>query len=892
MATTIINLTAHPISIGSPIGSLYPFQTKTYNLSAHDLDKNIPNLELMVNAGYISWASDDGDLSSPAVSAPVNHAYLSLANGLDTNTGALGLPVKTWARVWQLLPTIQTSPFVVHVDGGDATTASTSYAWVKPPINQQIGERAFILVIGDGGNVGAHDGYYVVPGGSNLTVVTYNAGTASTFDDETRFTVAGPLAVDTFRRSTVEFLTGAAAGTKKHVSQNDATTIWPLGVYNSQTGAAVTVLPGDTFRVVRPNVNLDLTGVDYFKEESTQLYIINASVSNSGFATSRYNYLRGGRQWWYGVEIAATTRLYVVDAELVSGIGVGSAVAQNCFFPPAHSILPLIYEALNLTGVLDLNAWNGWGITAPVGLNHSTVNLTSRVKESSFVGVVAGGFLEAFFTNVRAFCTGFDLGVVDALGIGVRVDMIGQPRTRNRIDDALNGSSFRNINYGSGAIGSMTGTVYANKSKSSSTYYASGVGTTFTVSSATRNTVTATASQIMFQPEIGGRLHLSGAKIDCSGTFAVLASLTRGGQLVCTGVSAANVAFNGHTGIQVTTDSDIVWDGLSGAVTLTTSVGPAISIEKASRASFLNSFTCVSSVSKAGPGGNVVVKEGSTCVFGTNLICDAGIDVHTNSSLTVTNDCTLHGGYVQCYDNSQLSILASFVNDDIGSAVGSISGLIVGSNSKVDIFGNATFTGTGTVDDITVGKQATNFYGPATLYIAGTLSLSGNSAARLHVLEGGIAQLPAVAGTSGSFTGGAVLLIQGGEIAARGNLTITGSVAGRVPLTIERGGVYRQIANSLTATAFDTEACIIREASRLLATATPTLTGAAGFPGLHCLSGGMSALNSYASITEAGVGVGDIKLGALAAVVNTTVPALGNYNDFVAGSGSMMVRTT
>lgn len=386
--------------------------------------------------------------------------YLNHATGNDNNDGlASTTPVKTFARVWELLPESQTGPFVVHMDGGSHATLGTTYGWTTPPANTQLGDNAFILLCGDGAGVANHDGFYEVRTGTVTGASTTKSLTVT----------GGGMALDAYKDMVLEMTSGAAAGHRRHIVENTATVIYPITCFADSVGYGTTITPGngDAFRIVRPNAVIDFNPNSLVANAGTKIHFVNVAWLNSDSLVTfdRYNpKLIGLETMIFGVEVrgagqgmqAASTSIYA---------GLGGYYGEYGYFPYfpefAQVRLPLLLAALGQPVANTSGAWHGWGLActgATSGLfSYSPTGLGQGLR---VYGTLCGVGLSVD-GDASASLVGYSLCFVSALdGAKILLDSVGCDfgTARIRIDNTtVNASLIASYNGAVIAIGQYGG---------------------------------------------------------------------------------------------------------------------------------------------------------------------------------------------------------------------------------------------------------------------------------------------------------------------------------------------------------------------------------------------------------------------------------------------------
>lgn len=283
---------------------------------------------------------------------PVQHVYVT-ATGSDTAAGTVAAPLRTLAGAWALLPAVQAAHVVVHLGSG-------SHEWTDPPALVQ---RAYsILVIGDGAGQPGDDGFEVLatgtvaPAGSTLTSI-------STVD---------ALTPGGFTGCTIEMLTGAAAGNRRGIADNGATSVRLAAALTAPGN--VTATPGDTFRIVRSSVVIERPTV------RTSIWIPSAvRVSFASLALNAACVVWADGCGWWGVELRAGNLTLQTGVRLAAGSQIIDSTA-------------LLVDALGLVP----SRWQGWGLLCRSTWGYGAPNsatedaLTGYVCLADFILVAPG----------------------------------------------------------------------------------------------------------------------------------------------------------------------------------------------------------------------------------------------------------------------------------------------------------------------------------------------------------------------------------------------------------------------------------------------------------------------------------------------------------------------
>lgn len=192
----------------------------------------------------VKWVAGGGGGGIPTPAVVVTNLYVSGLNGNDINDGSTPLlAVATLARAWALIPYTLAAPIVVHL--GAAGAPGVPYAWSPMPAPAQLTPDARIWLYGDGAGQVGEDGF-VVAAGSPVAAI---AGT-----DANQITTAAIVA-DAYQGFTLEVVDGPAAGYRRTILTNTASSIVPVRRFETEDAVTpVTPVAGNTIRILRPSV--------------------------------------------------------------------------------------------------------------------------------------------------------------------------------------------------------------------------------------------------------------------------------------------------------------------------------------------------------------------------------------------------------------------------------------------------------------------------------------------------------------------------------------------------------------------------------------------------------------------------------------------------------------
>ena len=241
---TVTNLGSATLGIGLSIGKLGGRSAKTVTLTVAQIEELRDTLVELAGRGLVSWSVetnstlvDDGAEFAPigrglsVTSAPLD-LYVT-TTGSDTNEGqSSSQPLRSLARVFDLIPDQINHPVVVHLGNGTYDlTGSLQGVTLKAPL----------MFIGDGAGQGSDDGFVEVATG----VAQAGTGAAAVV-------TTGGLAVDEYIDYFIEFTSGNAEGYRRQIRDNTTTTITPAYYYNNAPA------DGDSYRIVRPAVTINM----------------------------------------------------------------------------------------------------------------------------------------------------------------------------------------------------------------------------------------------------------------------------------------------------------------------------------------------------------------------------------------------------------------------------------------------------------------------------------------------------------------------------------------------------------------------------------------------------------------------------------------------------------
>ena len=322
------------------------------------------------------------DQNATVTVAPLD-LYVSDVNGNDANSGLTpALALKTVTAAVAKIPNGIYHRVIVHM----GLHAGTGYT---PPSLLRHELRKNIWFYGDGAGQAGEDGFVIQKASAAAA-----AGTGANV-----VVTGGGLGVNAYLGMTIEFTTGAAAGNRRTVRDNDATNITPT----------IPFLPalalGDSYRVVTPSViwvvPAAVAGVDFLMVQDCGVPGAEASFGQT-YATPAV-YLCNVQ-----MTAAASTTGFVITGSRVIFVGVDCpTVVANVSLPKPFwrsSEAGLGYDvnmaggstslgvigAVDDLGVASAAMWRGWGLSyrgaATGSLSIACVWYGSMVTPSITVG--------------------------------------------------------------------------------------------------------------------------------------------------------------------------------------------------------------------------------------------------------------------------------------------------------------------------------------------------------------------------------------------------------------------------------------------------------------------------------------------------------------------------
>lgn len=220
------------------------------------------------------------------------HLYVRAVDGNDNNAGSIARPLATLVEARNRIPYIVHSNIVIHV--GLHTGAGYELPTFGPHLlNANIG------VIGDGAGVG--DGKTEIIASTSTLAGTTREYIISSGLSDTEYGGFGEL-----YSATIEILSGAAIGERRHVAYNTTDRIYPLAPFYN------TVAEGDLYRIVVP--------------------AIRCVVPYSGAANSRMNVVNVGGCEPYRNFDQQGYKIVFADMELVTNNSYFSAINSSIAF--------------------------------------------------------------------------------------------------------------------------------------------------------------------------------------------------------------------------------------------------------------------------------------------------------------------------------------------------------------------------------------------------------------------------------------------------------------------------------------------------------------------------------------------------------------------------------
>jgi len=241
---TITNLTRSRISFDSSTSSLAGLETRTIEVTVEELEKLRSSLTSFSDSSLIRWevtndtSGNDrdaqfvtlADLQVGISTTTEVDLYVDAASGDDNNAGSSTQPLKTYAAAVAKIPSFVSHTFTIHLapHPGDGYKVATIE-------NKSVSAGATIHVTGD-------DHFNVLLPPTNALAGSSDVSVS-----------AAALTVDAYLGKTIEVLTGAAAGDRRLVRNNTATSIVPVAKFTAPLAA------NDVYRIVEPSVVFSLS---------------------------------------------------------------------------------------------------------------------------------------------------------------------------------------------------------------------------------------------------------------------------------------------------------------------------------------------------------------------------------------------------------------------------------------------------------------------------------------------------------------------------------------------------------------------------------------------------------------------------------------------------------
>lgn len=283
--------------------------------------------------------------------------------GDDRNDGTPSRPVRTLAGLSGLIPT-----FVDHDLDVQIMDAGSPYAFAN--LGHHVGRGMVVL---------RADAFTEVLGETAAA-----AGTTAV-----QIVTAGGLVADAYKHKTIEMLTGAAAGCRRRIASNDATTIVPVFGFTDSANAAVVPAVGDTFRIIDPKVEISVPGVSLASGQHSRTRArlfsglnpqrveptsgavsgVTANLAQGGgLQLIGLKFSPDGAGGVYFLELGAETCVAVLGCDFAGGVNpvadLGALILSGGDDPALGAANMLAVQALAL-GLIDASArWAGWGFAA------------------------------------------------------------------------------------------------------------------------------------------------------------------------------------------------------------------------------------------------------------------------------------------------------------------------------------------------------------------------------------------------------------------------------------------------------------------------------------------------------------------------------------------------
>ena len=372
---TITNLTRSRISIDSSTSSLAGLETRTIEVTVEELEKMRHSLTAFAASSIITWdvvndaQQGDGDaqfvtLEDVLVGVSTSSTldlYVSAANGNDINDGSRAYPLKTYAAAVAKIPSFVKHTVTIHLaphpgDGYDLASIE----------NKSVSSGATIHVTGD----------------DNFNVLVAPTGALIGSSDVS--VEAAALPVDAYIGKTIEILTGAAAGDRRSIRNNTATSIVPVEAFTAP------VATGDSYQIVEPAVVISLSSVSLGTPDPdgflpavsncpgmTDTLTSSSSLGNYGPPSVVFSNLQlaavtpsspsailfpfsitNSSVAFYGVSLFSSSSSYAVQL-LVDVPGVLMSGVDHVYYVP-QSLFPFS------SGLAPAQtSWSGWGTRLP-----------------------------------------------------------------------------------------------------------------------------------------------------------------------------------------------------------------------------------------------------------------------------------------------------------------------------------------------------------------------------------------------------------------------------------------------------------------------------------------------------------------------------------------------
>jgi hypothetical protein len=283
------------------------------------------------------------------------HVYLA-ATGDDANDGLSPLtPRRTVAAAWLLLPATLYAPFTLHLGSG-------TYDWAAPPDSlAQVGARACITVVGDGGGQAGDDGCAVT-----------STGTIAAASTALAVNVSEALPVNARRGYTFE-----SGGARRHVTANTAGQV-------SLSEGLPAFTTGTPYRLVRPGALLNMGAAN----ASARKVLARCDLIN--FANVR---IRGGNAELLAVTFASLFGVEIESQLFLGDHTIAGGAATFPFFrnPRVGNTAAYFLDWIAAAGLSATPVqWNGWGLAATTA--------TPNVSQYQGIDFANGATYEGYLT--------------------------------------------------------------------------------------------------------------------------------------------------------------------------------------------------------------------------------------------------------------------------------------------------------------------------------------------------------------------------------------------------------------------------------------------------------------------------------------------------------------